>query len=125
MAPWWSMARTRSCWSAAVSTRNCTACSSAPDEPLSATLQALWYRSSPAPPLALRALSWGYGLGQRARRAGYRRGWLRTQRLERPVIVVGNLSVGGSGKTPLVLWVVARLRAAGFAPGIVLRGYGG
>jgi tetraacyldisaccharide 4'-kinase len=41
------------------------------------------------------------------------------------VVVVGNLSVGGSGKTPLVIWVVTQLRAAGFVPGIVLRGYGG
>lgn len=41
------------------------------------------------------------------------------------VIVVGNLSVGGTGKTPLVIWLVARLRALGFVPGIVTRGFGG
>ena len=39
--------------------------------------------------------------------------------------MVGNLTVGGSGKTPLVIWLSARLRADGFSPGIVLRGYGG
>ncbi|HEV7986803.1 MAG TPA: tetraacyldisaccharide 4'-kinase, partial [Steroidobacteraceae bacterium] len=91
---------------------------------MSARLQALWYRAAP-PPLALRVLSRAFGLGARARRAAYALGWLPSQRLERPVVVVGNLSVGGSGKTPLVIWVVTQLRAAGFVPGIVLRGYGG
>jgi tetraacyldisaccharide 4'-kinase len=61
----------------------------------------------------------------RARRAAYARGWLRARRLERPVLVVGNITVGGSGKTPLVIWLAAQLRAAGWTPGIVLRGYGG
>lgn len=61
----------------------------------------------------------------RARTAAYARGWLRVRRLPCPVIVVGNLTVGGSGKTPLVIWVAARLRAAGFTPGVILRGHGG
>ena len=89
-----------------------------------ATLQALSYRDA-SPPLPLRTLAWLFGLGVRARRAAYTRRWLRSQRLGCPVIVVGNLSVGGSGKTPLVIWLVTQLRAAGYAPGIVLRGYGG
>lgn len=42
-----------------------------------------------------------------------------------PVIVVGNIAVGGTGKTPLVLWLVEYLRAQGWQPGIVSRGYGG
>jgi tetraacyldisaccharide 4'-kinase len=91
---------------------------------LDSALQSIWYRTSP-PPLPLRALSRLFGLIVRARRAAYRRRWLRAVRLPRPVIVVGNLSVGGSGKTPLVIWLAQRLRAAGLAPGIVLRGYGG
>jgi tetraacyldisaccharide 4'-kinase len=41
------------------------------------------------------------------------------------VIIVGNLTVGGTGKTPFTLWLAARLRARGYVPGIVLRGYGG
>jgi tetraacyldisaccharide 4'-kinase len=42
-----------------------------------------------------------------------------------PVIVVGNLTVGGSGKTPLVMWIAEHLHARGLSPGIVSRGYGG
>jgi tetraacyldisaccharide 4'-kinase len=87
-------------------------------------LQAIWYRPS-APPVMLRPLSLLFGLGVRARRAAYAGGLLRSQRLAQPVVVVGNLSVGGSGKTPLVIWLTAKLRAAGFAPGVVLRGYRG
>lgn len=60
-----------------------------------------------------------------ARRALYRAAVLRVQRLPVPVIVVGNIAVGGSGKTPVVAWLVEALREAGFRPGIVSRGYGG
>ncbi len=59
------------------------------------------------------------------RRFAYRAGWLRTQRLSVPVIVVGNLTVGGTGKTPVTAWLVDLCRTAGFRPGIVSRGYGG
>ena len=59
------------------------------------------------------------------RRALFRFGLLARVRLPVPVVVVGNIAVGGSGKTPVVQWLVARLREAGFAPGIVSRGYGG
>jgi tetraacyldisaccharide 4'-kinase len=59
------------------------------------------------------------------RRALYARGLLRSEHMPVPVVVVGNLTVGGTGKTPLVLWLADALRARGLAPGIVSRGYGG
>jgi len=59
------------------------------------------------------------------RRAAYRLGVLRVHRVPVPVIVVGNLIVGGAGKTPLVLWLVQALKRRGYRPGIVSRGYGG
>jgi tetraacyldisaccharide 4'-kinase len=60
----------------------------------------------------------------RARRGLYGTGVLRTVRLAAPVIVVGNLTVGGTGKTPLTLWLAAALKGRGRRVGIVSRGYG-
>ncbi|HKT97740.1 MAG TPA: tetraacyldisaccharide 4'-kinase [Paraburkholderia sp.] len=59
-----------------------------------------------------------------ARRAAYAAGWLESVRVGVPVVVVGNVTVGGTGKTPTVIALVEALRAAGFAPGVVSRGYG-
>ncbi len=59
------------------------------------------------------------------RRLAYRHRLLPVHRLAVPVIVVGNISVGGTGKTPLVLWLVRVLKQAGWRPGIISRGYGG
>jgi tetraacyldisaccharide 4'-kinase len=85
----------------------------------------LWY--GPPHPLstALLPLSWAYCAMAMGRRLAYRRGWLAAVRLPVPVIVVGNISVGGTGKTPLVLWLVQWLRSRGYRPGILTRGYGG
>jgi tetraacyldisaccharide 4'-kinase len=58
------------------------------------------------------------------KRTAHRRGWLRTERLDVPVIVVGNVVVGGAGKTPAVIALVQALREAGWTPGVISRGHG-
>ncbi len=85
---------------------------------------ARWYGPGPRPWL-LRPLGWLYR-GVTAVRAGlYRRGWLASVRLPVPVLVVGNITLGGTGKTPLVIALARHLRGAGWQPGVVSRGYGG
>jgi tetraacyldisaccharide 4'-kinase len=59
------------------------------------------------------------------RRLAYRFGMIASRRLRAAVIVVGGISVGGTGKTPLVIWLVEALRERGFNPGVVSRGYRG
>lgn len=86
-------------------------------------LERRWYGRTP--PLLLRPLAGLYGLVLKCRRAAYARGWFSSAHPGIPVIVVGNLTVGGTGKTPLVIWLAEQLRAAGQSPGVVLRGYGG
>lgn len=61
----------------------------------------------------------------RLRRLAYRRGWRASGHPGRPVIVVGNITVGGAGKTPLVIWLARALAARGLEPAIISRGYGG
>lgn len=86
--------------------------------------ESIWYGGHPLSYL-LMPLSWLYCAVVRFRRFAYGRGWLKSCRLPFPVIVVGNLTVGGTGKTPLVVWLTAFLRRRGYTPGIVTRGYGG
>ncbi len=59
------------------------------------------------------------------RRMGYQTGVLKSFSVDLPVIIVGNLTVGGTGKTPLVIWLAAWLKTKGHRPGIILRGYRG
>lgn len=88
------------------------------------SLPSLWYgRRLAAVLLPLVPLSLVFHLLSGLRRALYATGILRAEALPVPVVVVGNLTVGGSGKTPLVLWLVESLRARGKRPGIISRGY--
>ena len=61
----------------------------------------------------------------RLRRFLYRKGIYKSEKLSVPVIIVGNISVGGTGKTPLVIWMAEMLAQAGYKPGIITRGYAG
>ena len=90
---------------------------------MSKWLQQEWQRNSPWQ-IVLRPLAWLFGALAALRRALYRSGLATSTRLPVPVIVVGNISVGGAGKTPLVIALVEVLRRAGLHPGIVSRGYG-
>ncbi|HEV2443230.1 MAG TPA: tetraacyldisaccharide 4'-kinase [Steroidobacteraceae bacterium] len=83
----------------------------------------LWYEE-PAGISVLQPLSWIYGAAMSARRKAYRWGWIRSHGVGRPVIVVGNLTVGGTGKTPLTIWLANQLRQRGYEVGLVSRGYG-
>jgi tetraacyldisaccharide 4'-kinase len=87
-------------------------------------LTGFWYRKA-APPSLLQLLGWIYGLIVRLRRLLYTGGFLKTHYPGKPVIVVGNLTVGGTGKTPLVAWLAEQLSLTGLKVGIVSRGYGG
>ncbi|WP_246167675.1 tetraacyldisaccharide 4'-kinase [Propionivibrio limicola] len=75
--------------------------------------------------IPLLPLSWLYRLVVSIRRALFAAGVLASESLSVPVVVVGNLTVGGAGKTPFVLWLVEQLRECGWKPGIISRGYGG
>ena len=87
-------------------------------------LEHFWYRIHPAH-LVLFPLSLLFGAAVAMRRWLYRAGGLHCERMPVPVIVVGNITVGGTGKTPSVLWLVDCLQEHGYRPGIVTRGYGG
>jgi tetraacyldisaccharide 4'-kinase len=86
-------------------------------------LQEEWRRNS-AWQLVLRPLAWVFGALIALRRLLYRSGLATTRKLPVAVIVVGNITVGGTGKTPLVIALAQLLRLNGLRPGIVSRGFG-
>ncbi len=87
-------------------------------------LHAIWYGDSGIYRLLL-PLSWLFCAIVGLRRLAYRTGMLGSARLNAKVIVVGNISVGGTGKTPLVIALTRHLRQAGYNVGILTRGYRG
>jgi tetraacyldisaccharide 4'-kinase len=87
-------------------------------------VERLWYGESSLA-WVLQPFAFVFRLLVAVRRLAYRSGLLRSERIAVPVIVIGNITVGGTGKTPLTAWLVGRLTDAGFRPGVVSRGYGG
>lgn len=87
-------------------------------------IERIWSGKSPLY-LLLLPLAWLYGLASGAIRLSYRLGLRKAWRSPVPVIVVGNLTAGGNGKTPVVIWLVEQLQQRGIRVGVVSRGYGG
>ena len=85
-------------------------------------IEDLWYGKHPLS-IALTPIAWCYRFIMTLRHLVYQSGILPIQSLDIPVIVVGNIVVGGTGKTPLVIWLAEHLKEKGYKPGIVSRGY--
>ncbi len=83
-----------------------------------------WYSKHPFSTILL-PMSWIYSLIVVIRRLCYQSGLIAINQVDVPVIIVGNISVGGTGKTPLVIWLAEYFKKKGFKPGIISRGYGG
>ncbi|MFQ5469401.1 MAG: tetraacyldisaccharide 4'-kinase [Gammaproteobacteria bacterium] len=88
------------------------------------SLEHHWYQRSIIPVLLI-PLSWIFSFIVAVRRRLYRAGIFKVSKPPVPVIVVGNITVGGTGKTPMVIWLVNLLKSRGYKPGIISRGYGG
>lgn len=87
-------------------------------------LQSHWARLTPVS-LLLLPLAGLFALTVALRRMAYARGWKTSYSVSVPVFVVGNITAGGTGKTPMVIWLVNWLREQGLHPGVISRGYGG
>ncbi|MGF1700759.1 tetraacyldisaccharide 4'-kinase [Photobacterium makurazakiensis] len=91
-------------------------------------IEKIWFDSHPLG-WVLKPVLWPlsklFGVISRRRRKQYQTGHKVAYRASVPVIVVGNITAGGNGKTPVVVWLVEELKAAGLRPGVVSRGYGG
>jgi tetraacyldisaccharide 4'-kinase len=92
--------------------------------PLTRLARHLWYGKKNANPLLV-PLEKLFREGVALRHEAYQTGRISTGRLAVPVMVVGNITVGGTGKTPLTIWLAQFLKARGYRPGIISRGYGG
>ncbi|HZX52341.1 tetraacyldisaccharide 4'-kinase [Pseudomonas sp. XK-1] len=90
---------------------------------LAERLTTAWYAGHPALVL-LRPLEWLYRAVVQRKRARFLAGEGEIYRAPLPVLVVGNITVGGTGKTPLILWLIEHCRSRGLRVGVVSRGYG-
>lgn len=91
---------------------------------LSRFFESMWYGKKLITPLFL-PLSGIFYLLIKLRAFCYKKGWFKSKKFAVPIIVVGNITVGGTGKTPVVIYIAQVLKAAGYSPGIISRGYGG
>ena len=89
---------------------------------IEAWLNRRWYGTAGVP--VLQPLAWLYGAAVSAHRLAFRHGWRRSRCAGAPVVVIGNLTVGGTGKTPLAIWLARQLTQRGILVGLVSRGYG-
>lgn len=84
----------------------------------------IWFSSS-LYYIFLLPLSWLYGFISTLNRITYRFGWRKIYRFSVPILIIGNLTIGGNGKTPMVLWLIEKLQMRGWKVGVVSRGYRG
>jgi tetraacyldisaccharide 4'-kinase len=87
-------------------------------------IESCWYGGSAGAYLLL-PFAWLYGLITSIRRGLYKSGLMPSPKLPVPVVIVGNITVGGTGKSPVVAWLAQQLKSSGYNPAIVSRGYGG
>jgi tetraacyldisaccharide 4'-kinase len=88
-------------------------------------IQTAWRHKNALYYFVLKPLSWLFALVTSVRRFAYKEGFFKSYALSVPVVVVGNINVGGSGKTPVVMWLVEQLTKNGYSPAVISRGYGG
>jgi tetraacyldisaccharide 4'-kinase len=91
---------------------------------LSEWVQSVWYEKRPIALLFLPLSAIFYAIVV-VRRLLYKIGFKKSTRLTAPVIIIGNITVGGTGKTPFTIWLAQELKKKGYRPGIISRGYGG